>query len=267
MEQQGTLRAYARLTACAGIFSRAVMNRLWTVLAVLGLGLGSIAPANAACTSPQTASIPSGGTATFTCADFGFESPAVSGPSHGTLTWGTPTNISALVYANSGDGALSDTFVVEDDFSIPITFNITIAPATSPIVVSPAILPTPAVGVAYSQLLTATGGVGSYSYVLSAGSFLPPGLTLSPTGTISGTPTGSGPYNFGITVTDSTAPTPLTVIKNYNFTIAAPLLDLVQDVPPQAGVSTAYSLQLTTVGGTAPYTYTIQSGFGTLPPG
>lgn len=266
MEQQGALRAYARLTACAGIFSRIAVTSLWAVVAVLGLGLGAIAPAHAACTSPQTASIPSGGSASFTCADFGFESPAVSGPSHGTLAWGPDGNVYELVYTNDGLGALSDTFVVEDDFSIPITFNITIAPATSPIVVSPATLPTPAVGVAYSQTLTATGGVGSYSYALTGGT-LTPGLTLSPSGTISGTPTGSGPYHIAVTVTDSTAPTPLTVIKNYNFTIAAPVLDLVEDVPPQAGVGTPYNLQFTTVGGTVPYTYTVEAGLGTLPPG
>ncbi|WP_189644632.1 putative Ig domain-containing protein [Luteimonas gilva] len=231
---------------------------------MLGLALGAIAPAHAACTSPQTASIPSGGSATFTCADFGFISPAVSGPSHGTLTWGTPSNVNALVYTNNGDGVLSDTFVVRDDFNVPITFNVTVGPATSPIVVSPANLPAPAVGVAYSQTLSSSGGVAPYSYALTGGS-LPPGITMSGN-TISGTSTGSGPYNFTVTVTDSTAPTALTAVKSYGFTIAAPILDLVQDTPPAATISIPYSLQFTTVGGTAPYTYSIEPGPG-LPPG
>lgn len=263
MELQEALRTRASLTSRVGFFSR-TKAKAWTFLAVLGLGLGAIAPVHAACTSPQTASIPSGGSATFTCADFGFESPAVSPPSHGTLTWGTPSNVSALVYTNNGDGALSDTFVVEDDFSVPITFNITVGPATSPIVVSPANLPAPAVGVAYSQTLSSSGGTAPYSYALTGGS-LPPGLTLSGS-TISGTSTGSGPYNFTVTVTDSTAPTALTAVKSYGFTIAAPMLDLVQDVPPSATVSAPYSLQFTTTGGTEPYTYSIEPGPG-LPPG
>ena len=263
MELQAALRVRAPWISRVGIFSKLLKRQAWAALAMLGLAF-AIAPAHAACTSPQTASIPSGGSATFTCADFGFVSPAVSGPSHGTLTWGTPSNVNALVYTNNGDGLLSDTFVVRDDFNVPITFNVTIGPATSPIVVSPANLPAPAVGVAYSQTLSSSGGVAPYSYSLTGGS-LPPGITMSGN-TISGTSTGSGPYNFTVTVTDSTAPTALTAVKSYGFTIAAPILDLVQDTPPAATISIPYSLQFTTTGGTSPYSYSIEPGPG-LPPG
>jgi len=57
-------------------------------------------------------------------------------------------------------------------------------------------------GQGYSQQLAAAGGSGGYSWVLAAGS-LASGLTLSPTGLISGTPSGAGTSSFRVRVTDS----------------------------------------------------------------
>ncbi|MGQ3292094.1 MAG: putative Ig domain-containing protein, partial [Shinella sp.] len=221
--------------------------------------------AQAACTSPQTATIISGGTATFTCADFGFISPANALPSHGSLTFGIPSNTSALIYTNNGDGATSDTFIVKDDFAVAITFNITINPSTSPLTVTPSSVATPAIGTSYNQALSTTGGTTPYTYSLVAGSNLPPGLTLSSAGVISGTPTGSGPYNFTVRVTDSTTPTANTLDKAYSVLIAAPAIDVTPDSPPDGGVGTAYSVQFSASGGTPGYTYTRDSG--SLPPG
>ena len=50
---------------------------------------------------------------------------------------------------------------------------------------------------------TSIGGTGEYTYSLVNGSQLPPGLSLSEQGVISGTPTASGIYTFEIEVTDS----------------------------------------------------------------
>jgi Flp pilus assembly secretin CpaC len=57
-------------------------------------------------------------------------------------------------------------------------------------------------GVPYSLQLSASGGVTPYTWSLAAGSTLPTGLTLSPAGVISGTPTTSGSFTFTATVTD-----------------------------------------------------------------
>lgn len=71
---------------------------------------------------------------------------------------------------------------------------------------SPVTLPNATVGVSYSaSLATATGitgGVPPYAWTLSSGS-LPTGLSLSPSGAITGTPQSSGSSTFGFTVTDS----------------------------------------------------------------
>jgi hypothetical protein len=55
---------------------------------------------------------------------------------------------------------------------------------------------------AYTNALTATGGIPIYNWAISAGA-LPPGLSLDPfTGVLSGTPATSGIFNFTICVTD-----------------------------------------------------------------
>ena len=58
------------------------------------------------------------------------------------------------------------------------------------------------IGVPYTSTLSASGGLAPYSWALVGGS-LPPGLSLSSDGTISGTPTISGRYPVTFAVTDS----------------------------------------------------------------
>jgi YVTN family beta-propeller protein/uncharacterized repeat protein (TIGR03803 family) len=59
------------------------------------------------------------------------------------------------------------------------------------------------VGIGYSSALTAAGGVAPYTFSIISGS-LPPGLTLNTsTGTVIGTPTTAGTYNFTAQVKDS----------------------------------------------------------------
>lgn len=58
------------------------------------------------------------------------------------------------------------------------------------------------VGAIYGADLTATGGTGPYAFSITGGA-LPPGLTLSPVGQITGTPTATGTFYFDITATDS----------------------------------------------------------------
>ena len=69
-------------------------------------------------------------------------------------------------------------------------------------ITSGSLLPTAVQNQSYSTTLTATGGTGVYSWTVTSGS-LPPGLTLSPAGVISGVPTTQGVYPFTITVTDT----------------------------------------------------------------
>jgi hypothetical protein len=63
-------------------------------------------------------------------------------------------------------------------------------------------LPAMTSGVVFSNTFSATGGVAIYNWDVSTGA-LPPGLTLDPfTGTLAGTPTTNGVFNFTIRVRD-----------------------------------------------------------------
>jgi hypothetical protein len=84
--------------------------------------------------------------------------------------------------------------------------------------VSTTTLPKTAVGASYAATLAATGGVGPYTWSISAGA-LPADLLLSSAGKITGTPTFSGTFTFTVTATDSAAPTNHTASRTLSLTV------------------------------------------------
>jgi hypothetical protein len=64
-------------------------------------------------------------------------------------------------------------------------------------------LPNGSVGSPYLVALATNTGTGQYTWMLSAGSVPPAGLTLSSSGVLSGTPVGAGTTSFTVTVTGS----------------------------------------------------------------
>lgn len=66
-------------------------------------------------------------------------------------------------------------------------------------------LPPATRGKSYTHSFDATGGVPPYTWTLSAGASLPPGLALATSGSLSGTPTTNGQASFFVTVTDAAA--------------------------------------------------------------
>jgi hypothetical protein len=86
-------------------------------------------------------------------------------------------------------------------------------PSTTPTITTMS-LPAGTFGVAYNQTISATGGTPPYTFSISAGA-LPPGVTMSALGSISGTPTSIGTFNFTVMVTDSLSQTgtqPLSIV-------------------------------------------------------
>jgi hypothetical protein len=84
--------------------------------------------------------------------------------------------------------------------------------------VTPSTVPNGTAGTAYNQSLSQTGALGTPSYSVTAGA-LPPGVTLSATGTISGTPTATGTFNFTVTVSDASG---CSGSQSYSITIVCP---------------------------------------------
>jgi Nidogen-like/Putative Ig domain len=104
----------------------------------------------------------------------------------------------------------------------------------------------------YSQLLSAAGGVEPYSW--TALSNLPTGLSLSPSGFLSGTPRTPGTTPVSLRVTDQSGQS---VSANCNLTVLPPALRFTSACPlPVARFATDYSATLTAAGGVEPYNFT-----------
>lgn len=73
-------------------------------------------------------------------------------------------------------------------------------------------------GTVYSNTLTQTGCLGTPNFVVTAGA-LAPGLTISSTGTISGTPTATGTFNFTVTANDASG---CSGSQSYSITVVCP---------------------------------------------
>ena len=158
-----------------------------------------------------SATIPvTGGTPPYTCLITSLNLPLglTAGPN--CLVSGTPTvsgsvNLSILATDSTLQTATG-------------TDSLTIAPAAT--LTLTGTLPKATVNVAYNQTLTAAGGVGPYTYLVTSGA-LPTGLTLNATtGVVSGTPTVVGATSFTITASDSqlpaqTAALPFTMMVAY----------------------------------------------------
>ena len=113
----------------------------------------------------------------------------------------------------------------------------------------------------FSQSLTAVGGTLPYTWSLLTGA-LPAGLTLSPAGVISGTPTAAGAFGFTVQVQDSTG---ATASASYNMTVVAPPLFTTAATLPNGEVTVAYNQVIAAAGGARPYTWS--STGSTLPAG
>jgi len=155
------------------------------------LGLTTTSLPGAVATAPCSATVgAAGGTAPYTF----------------TAT-GLPTGLSI-----SAAGVISGKTTLTGPFSVAITvtdstrlsststLSLTVNPP--PVSVSTLSLPNAAVGIQYSQTLTAAGGASPYMWT-TAGGGLPLGLSLNTTGTISGNPTQGVPVSFTVKATDN----------------------------------------------------------------
>ena len=135
------------------------------------------------------------------------------------------------------------------------------------LIVSTTSLPNGTTGQSYGAMVGATGGLAPYSWSLTTGS-LPAGLTLNAsTGSINGTPTGSGVSSFTVQVTDGQVP-PDSAVQPLQITVMPvqydPLIITTTSLPT-AKRNKNYSRTLAATGGLAPRTWSVVAG--TLPPG
>lgn len=145
---------------------------------------------------------------------------------------------------NSSTGALTGTASASGTFSPTIRVtdalgNISLKSASIQIAAAMSILAEyvdGTQGVAYSANVATTGGWSPYTYSVSSGS-LPPGLSLGATGTLSGTPSAAGTYNFTVMVTDADGST---TTRANSVDIAAALPPFSMSISPNPIYESAY---------------------------
>jgi hypothetical protein len=170
--------------------------------------------------------------------------------SDGTLS-GTPTTAGAFTFTVTATGFGTCTG--------SRSYTLTIDCPT--ITVNPATLPNGTAGTSYSQTVTASPAGGSYTFAVTSGT-VPPGLTLSSGGVLSGTPTTNGTFNFRITATGFGS---CTGFRDYTVTIDCPTITVNPASLPNGNAGVSYSQNITASPAGGSYTFAVTSG--TLPPG
>lgn len=173
---------------------------------------------------------------------------------------------------NTGTGALTGTPTAAGTFNFTVTATdansftgsraYTLAVAPPVILIAPSALTGGTVGAAYSESIIASGGIATYSYAITAGA-LPAGLTLSSTGSLSGTPTAGGTFNFTVTATSSSTGVgaPHTGSRAYSTTFLPATVLLPATTLANGTQNAAYSTTLNPAsGGTSPYSYAVTAG-------
>jgi hypothetical protein len=134
--------------------------------------------------TPYTWSVASGGSS--------LSSLGLSLSTAGVIS-GTPT----------ATGTATFTVKVTDSGNLSATSSsLTITASIAPLAVVTSSLPNGTVNTPYSQNLSASGGVAPYTWTQTSGT-LPANLSLANSGLVSGTPSTTGSYSFGVQVTDS----------------------------------------------------------------
>ena len=119
---------------------------------------------------------------------------SLSDSSGNSVTYTPPANVGCTATVTVSTSANSN---------VKRIFTITVNP---PLTVSTsAALAAGTVGAGYTTTLAATGGVSPYTWTLGSGT-LPPGITLTSGGLLSGMPTTAGTYGFTVALRDSYSP-------------------------------------------------------------
>jgi uncharacterized repeat protein (TIGR01451 family) len=176
--------------------------------------------------------------------------PGLTYSSGGVLS-GTPNTV----------GTFNFTVTATDANGCTATNSYSINVGCAALSLQPQALPVPAFGVPYSQALTVNGTSGTMTFMKTAGS-LPPGLNMSSSGLISGTPTAFGSFTFQVTAISASN---CQVQRFYTVKIGCDGFTLSPASPLLGNVGGLINTTFIANGGTPPYAFT-QTG-GSLPSG
>ena len=182
-----------------------------------------------------------------------------SGTLPGGLTLGATSG--AITGKPSTAGTSNFTVLLTDATGVTASkaFALTIVSGVSISTSSP--LPTGEINLAYTETFTAAGGSGTYTWSKISGT-LPPGLTLSPSGSLTGTPNTAGTYNFTVQAVDSNKST---ASEPFALTIEGPVAISTPGNLSAGSLNSSYSENLQATAGLAPYSWMVTAG--SLPTG
>ncbi len=125
-------------------------------------------------------------------------------------------------------------------------------------------LPAATLGTPYTAKLVASGGFGPYTWSLADPKSRPPaGLTLDPSGVLSGTPSGTGTFRLALKVVDHSNPAPVPLTVTIPLTIVAPVVPSIYLTDGVRGALSDFPLAAT--GDTAP-TFVLNGQNGIIGP-
>jgi hypothetical protein len=158
------------------------------------------------------------------------------------------------------NGTFNFTVTATDAFGCTGSFAYTLNIGCTTITISPASLQNQIAGRSFTVTLSATGGAAPYSF--STQGPLPPGVTLSTTGVLSGAATQSGTFTFTVMTVDANGcnANGCTGSITYTLTIACPQILINPNSLPSGTRLLAYSETLSATNGTAPYSYAVTAG-------
>jgi hypothetical protein len=204
--------------------------------------------------SPYSAAVlASGGIGPYQFSASGLPAGLFINSSNGVVS-GAPTASGSFVFVVT----VADSKTPQSTFTQPVNLTI-LGPGV--IVASNPPLANAQQGVPYSATLTATGGAPGYTWAPISGN-VPPGLSLSGAGTISGTPTAAGTFSFTVQAKDTVGATGALALSL--TVLPSPLQITTQSPLPAARLGSGYSQTMMAIGGSGQYTW---SAPGNMPAG
>ena len=173
--------------------------------------------------SPNSASVAAGNSQQFAATVQGTSNTAVIWSSTAGTVSSSGTFNAPAVSTNTN---VSVTATSTADSSKHSTASVVVTPSTSALSITTTSTPGAQSGVAYSYLVSATGGTTPYQWNISSGS-LPQGFSLDSTGLLSGSTTQTGQFSFTVAVTDAGNSS---ASKSFSLAVSAP-------PPPPSGNS------------------------------
>ena len=169
------------------------------------------------------------------------------------------------------DGILSGTGPAEGDYAVTVSvtdntrtvtsaLSLAVNPDPSPLTITTTSLPGATEDVRYAAVLEATGGTENYTWSLVSGGGS--GLTLTPAGVLSGTPTAPGTFGITFEVNDGENIVEGSATVTVSAAAAAPALTITTQTLPNA-TGPNYIATLAASGGVQPYIWTLPNDGGT----